>query len=93
MVGHGLVDQVTGDVDDVSTFVVDLQGRVAQLHKNKAQHIWIGDGALAPLTMAVSSRAMRMVPVTRTKMMKMLMILSRDRSSQTTIYGKGMTSA
>lgn len=27
MVGHGLVDQVTGDVDDVSTFMVDLQGR------------------------------------------------------------------
>lgn len=27
MVGHGLVDQVTGDVDDVSAFVVDLQGR------------------------------------------------------------------
>lgn len=38
--------------------------------------------------MAVSSRAMRMVPVTRRKMMKMLMILSRDRSSQTTIYRK-----
>lgn len=48
MVGHGLVDQVTGDVDDVSTFVVDLQGGGegggAQLYKNKAQRIWNGDG-------------------------------------------------
>lgn len=26
MVGHSLVDQVTGDVDDVSALVVDLQG-------------------------------------------------------------------
>lgn len=25
MVGHGLVDQVTGDVDDVSAFMVNLQ--------------------------------------------------------------------
>lgn len=29
---------------------------------------------------------MRMVPVTRRKMIKMLMILSRDRSSHTIIY-------
>lgn len=36
-------------------------------------------------TMAVSSRAMRSVPVTRRKMMKMLMILSRDRSNHTII--------
>lgn len=36
--------------------------------------------------MAVSSRAMRRVPVTRRKMMKMLMILSRDRSNHTIIY-------
>lgn len=35
--------------------------------------------------MAVSSRAMRSVPVTSRKMMKMLMILSRDRSNHTTI--------
>ena len=37
-------------------------------------------------TIAVSSRAMSRVPVTRRKMMKMLMILSRDRSNHTTIY-------
>lgn len=36
-------------------------------------------------TMAVSSRAMRRVPVTRRKMMKMLMILSRERSNHTII--------
>lgn len=35
--------------------------------------------------MAVSSRAMRSVPVTSRKMMKMLMILSKDRSNHTTI--------
>lgn len=35
--------------------------------------------------MAVSSRAMTSVPVTSRKMMKMLMILSRDRSNHTTI--------
>lgn len=35
--------------------------------------------------MAVSSRAMRSVPDTSRKMMKMLMILSRDRSNHTTI--------
>lgn len=44
MVGHGLVDQVTGDVDDVSTFMVDLQGGGAQLYKNKAQRLCNGDG-------------------------------------------------
>lgn len=38
--------------------------------------------------MAVSSRAMRSVPVTSRKMMKMLMILSRDRSNHTTICVK-----
>lgn len=35
--------------------------------------------------MAVSRRAMRSVPVTSRKMMKMLMILSSDRSNQTII--------
>lgn len=40
-------------------------------------------------TIAVSSRAMRMVPVTRRKMIKMLMILSRDRSNHTIIYTGG----
>lgn len=35
----------------------------------------------------MSSRAMSRVPVTRRKMMKMLMILSRDRSNHTTIWG------
>lgn len=88
MVGHSLVDQVTGDVDDVSTFMVDLQGGGHNCIRTKLSASGIVTGAPAPLTMAVSSRAMRMVPVTRRKMMKMLMILSRDRSSQTTIYGK-----
>lgn len=37
-------------------------------------------------TIAVSSRAMRRVPVTRRKMMKMLIILSRERSNHTIIY-------
>lgn len=37
-------------------------------------------------TIAVSSRAMSRVPVTRRKMIKMLMILSRDRSNHTIIY-------
>lgn len=89
MVGHGLVDEVTGYVDDVSTFMVDLE----RFLKNG---FVIQDDSSAPLerregtkkngTMAVSSRAMRRVPVTRRKMMKMLMILSRDRSNHTIIY-------
>lgn len=37
-------------------------------------------------TIAVSSRAISRVPVTRRKMMKMLMILSSDRSNHTIIY-------
>lgn len=40
-------------------------------------------------TIAVSSSAIRRVPVTRMKMMKILMILSRDRSRPTIICTRG----
>ena len=39
--------------------------------------------------MAVRSRAISRVPVTRRKMMKMLMILSRERSNHTIIWTEG----
>ena len=39
--------------------------------------------------MAVRSRAISSVPVTKRKMMKMLMILSRERSNQTIIWKEG----
>lgn len=86
MVGHGLVDEVTGYVDDVNTFMVDLERSKGLCYSRRclgASETWRRN---KNGTIAVSSRAMRRVPVTRRKMMKMLMILSRERSNHTIIY-------
>lgn len=103
MIGHGLIDEVTGYLNDVNTLVMDLERkssfityliiyfmRCRPLSQDcPGQEINTNTVTLNTRTknstIAVSSSAMSRVPVTRRKMIKMLMILSNDLSNHTII--------
>lgn len=85
MIGHSLIDEVTGYLNDVNTLMMDLDREkncfvAPGLNTSEVKHQNQKNG-----TIAVSSSAMSRVPVTRRKMIKMLMILSSDRSNHTII--------
>lgn len=87
MVGYGFVDEVAGYLDDVNTLMMNLQRSVfILLYIDNMNDVMLKK---QKLTIAVSSRAMSRVPVTNRKMIKILMILSSERSSHTTIWVHG----
>lgn len=91
VVGNRLIDEVTGDLDNMNTFVVYLK-RNKELFATGLMlqcYYWNETISEQTFTIAVSSRAISKVPVTKRKMMKMLMILSSDRSNHTIICVHG----